>query len=119
MVKKLDDSVGEVVAALQRKGMLENSIIVFTSDNGAPTGTEIYPNWGSNYPFRGVSIIIFLIWLRFCVCLFEFEVICISQDIKKNLKYLELKVRRSIIHVAKKALFGNQTQHQISIKTEK
>lgn len=55
MVKKLDDSVGEVVAALQRKGMLENSIIVFTSDNGAPTGTEIYPNWGSNYPFRGVK----------------------------------------------------------------
>lgn len=55
MVKKLDDSVGTVVAALQRRGMLENTIIVFTSDNGAPTGTQDYPNWGSNYPFRGVS----------------------------------------------------------------
>lgn len=55
MVKKLDDSVGTVVAALQRRGMLENTIIVFTSDNGAPTGTQDYPNWGSNYPFRGVK----------------------------------------------------------------
>lgn len=61
MVKKLDDSVGTVVAALQRRGMLENTIIVFTSDNGAPTGTQDYPNWGSNYPFRGVSEIYLLV----------------------------------------------------------
>nr|XP_018918144.1 PREDICTED: arylsulfatase B-like [Bemisia tabaci] len=60
MVSKLDESVGRVVAALGRKRMLENSIIVFMSDNGAPSpdirgeGAD-YVNWGSNYPFRGVK----------------------------------------------------------------
>ncbi|XP_049777019.1 arylsulfatase B-like [Schistocerca cancellata] len=51
---KLDESVGRVVTALERRGMLENSVIVFSSDNGAPTIGE-YPNWGSNYPFRGLK----------------------------------------------------------------
>lgn len=64
MVKKLDDSVGTVISALQRKGMLENSIIIFMSDNGAPTveyrETSNYRNWGSNYPYRGVSILAFI-----------------------------------------------------------
>lgn len=54
MIAKMDESVGRVVTALEESGMLHNSIIVFMSDNGAPTiGT--YPNWGSNYPFRGVK----------------------------------------------------------------
>lgn len=54
MVSKLDQSVGEVVAALRDRGMLENSIILFISDNGAPT-IKILSNHGSNYPLRGVS----------------------------------------------------------------
>ncbi|XP_046993799.1 arylsulfatase I-like [Schistocerca americana] len=54
VVSKLDESVGRVVAALQSRGMLENSIIVFTPDNGAPT-TGKTANWGSNYPFRGLK----------------------------------------------------------------
>jgi arylsulfatase A-like enzyme len=54
MVSKLDESVGRVVQALQRRHMLENSIIVFLSDNGAPTKGQ-QPNWGSNWPFKGVS----------------------------------------------------------------
>lgn len=54
MVSKLDQSVGEVTAALRRRGMLDNSIIVFLSDNGAPT-MGIHSNRGSNYPLRGVS----------------------------------------------------------------
>lgn len=54
MVTKLDDSVGEVVAALQRRDMLKNSIILFMSDNGAPT-MGLHYNSGSNYPLRGVS----------------------------------------------------------------
>lgn len=58
MVSKLDDSIGAVVEALDAKGMLSNSIIVFLSDNGAPTiGT--YPNWGSNYPLRGLKDTLF------------------------------------------------------------
>lgn len=54
MLYKLDESVGRVVAALEEANMLQNSIIVFAADNGAPTiGT--YPNWGSNYPLRGIK----------------------------------------------------------------
>lgn len=54
MVSKLDQSVGEVVAALQRTNLLENSIIIFLSDNGA-ANHQFMENWGSNYPLRGVS----------------------------------------------------------------
>ncbi|KAF7418651.1 hypothetical protein HZH68_001304 [Vespula germanica] len=54
MVSKLDQSVGEVVAALRNRGMLENSIILFISDNGAPT-IKTLSNHGSNYPFRGIK----------------------------------------------------------------
>lgn len=62
MVSKLDESVGRVVAALQNRYMLDNTIIVFMSDNGAPSkdvtsaNVNFYPNWGSNFPLRGVSL---------------------------------------------------------------
>ena len=55
MVSKLDESVGKVVKALKDKNMLECSIIIFMSDNGAPT-VGIWANTGSNQPFRGVSV---------------------------------------------------------------
>lgn len=66
MVSKLDESVGRVVQALTEKKMLQNTIIVFMSDNGSPSfdssgrsfsGTPgVIPNWGSNFPYRGVSL---------------------------------------------------------------
>lgn len=58
MVSKLDQSVGSIVAALQSRSMLESSVILFLSDNGAPTvtfGGDPYPNWGSNAPHRGLK----------------------------------------------------------------
>lgn len=54
MVSILDQSIGKVVKALADRDMLENSIIVFMSDNGAPT-YGFLANHGSNYPLRGVS----------------------------------------------------------------
>ena len=58
MVSKLDQSVGDVMAALRRRGMLDNSIILFMSDNGAPT-IGVHNNRGSNYPLRGVNMSLF------------------------------------------------------------
>ncbi|XP_014470860.1 PREDICTED: arylsulfatase B-like [Dinoponera quadriceps] len=54
MVSKLDDSVGEVMKALKNRNMLNNSIILFMSDNGAPT-YGFLNNYGSNYPLRGIK----------------------------------------------------------------
>ncbi|XP_043275096.1 arylsulfatase B-like [Venturia canescens] len=52
MVSALDDSVGRVVKALGKKGILNDSIIIFISDNGAMTRAS-QANEGSNYPYRG------------------------------------------------------------------
>lgn len=54
MVSMLDRSVGSVMSALREKQMLENSIVIFMSDNGAQT-QGIHANHGSNYPLKGVS----------------------------------------------------------------
>ena len=48
MVTMMDAGVGKVVAALEQRGMMENTILVFTSDNGARFLAS-----GSNYPLRG------------------------------------------------------------------
>ncbi|KAG0431633.1 hypothetical protein HPB47_021573 [Ixodes persulcatus] len=51
-VYELDQSVGMVMESLHRRGMLENSVVVFSSDNGArPLGSGA--NGGSNWPLRG------------------------------------------------------------------
>ncbi|ENN71901.1 hypothetical protein YQE_11438, partial [Dendroctonus ponderosae] len=54
MLSKLDQSVGAVVKALKNRNMLENSIVIFTSDNGGPAaGFNL--NAASNYPLKGVK----------------------------------------------------------------
>ena len=53
MLYKLDESVGKVVAALADNDMINNTIIVFTTDNGGPAaGFDL--NHASNWPLRGV-----------------------------------------------------------------
>uniref|UniRef100_A0A6P7FT84 Arylsulfatase I-like n=1 Tax=Diabrotica virgifera virgifera TaxID=50390 RepID=A0A6P7FT84_DIAVI len=54
VLTKLDDSVGSVTKALYNAGKLENTIIIFSSDNGGPAaGFNL--NAASNYPLRGVK----------------------------------------------------------------
>jgi arylsulfatase A len=49
VVEEIDWSVGEVLAALRENGLERNTLVLFTSDNGAPQRREA----GSNAPFRG------------------------------------------------------------------
>lgn len=56
MISSLDKSVGQTIRALKDNDMLNNTIVLLYSDNGAPT-VGIHSNAGSNYPYRGVSIL--------------------------------------------------------------
>ncbi len=52
MVRYLDDAVGQVVDALAARGMLNDTLITFSADNGGP----VYGNGtsgGNNWPLRG------------------------------------------------------------------
>lgn len=54
----MDLSVGTVVEALEKKSMLRDSIIIFTTDNGGPAeGFNL--NAASNWPLRGVKDTLF------------------------------------------------------------
>ena len=46
MISVLDEGVGKVEEALSETGIMDNTILLFTSDNGAY-------HFGSNYPLRG------------------------------------------------------------------
>jgi arylsulfatase A-like enzyme len=51
MIKTMDDAVGEVVRQLESQKLLDDTIIVFTSDNGGLATAEGSPT--SNLPLRG------------------------------------------------------------------
>ena len=51
MVSALDDAIGNVLAALREKGLEENTLIYFLSDNGGPTTVTS----ACNGPLRGVK----------------------------------------------------------------
>ena len=53
MVSALDDGVGAVYSALVKSGMADNSVIVFTTDNGGPANGFDY-NAANNFPLRWV-----------------------------------------------------------------
>lgn len=55
MVKKLDDSVGDIMESLSQRQMLNNTIIIFISDNGGVfEGVSV--NHASNWPLRGMKL---------------------------------------------------------------
>ena len=41
MITSLDDQVGRIVAALEKKGLRENTLIIFSSDNGGATQRDV------------------------------------------------------------------------------
>lgn len=49
-VEELDGSMGRILAALKRLGLDEKTLVLWTSDNGAP---QRNPPQGSNAPYRG------------------------------------------------------------------
>lgn len=51
MVEAMDLAVGKVLAALDELGLAENTLLVFTSDNGGLSTSEGWPT--SNLPLRG------------------------------------------------------------------
>jgi len=50
LVEHMDDGVGEVVAALKASGAYQNTLLIFTSDNGGQLSAG-----GSNGPLRGAK----------------------------------------------------------------
>jgi len=71
LVHQTDYTVGEIIKALERNELVENTIIIFTSDNGSPSragdphvhGRDFYPpgsvitkyNHNPNAPWRGMK----------------------------------------------------------------
>jgi arylsulfatase A-like enzyme len=49
MLSALDDAVGQVLSSLEKNGLGENTLVVFLTDNGGPTGQTT----SSNLPLRG------------------------------------------------------------------
>lgn len=47
--------MGEVIRVLDEKRMLNESIILFISDNGGETESGFFQNHASNWPLRGVN----------------------------------------------------------------
>lgn len=52
MIESLDEGVGKIIQTLDDKGLLENTLIVFTSDNGGLGLDELGPTPTSNAPLR-------------------------------------------------------------------
>lgn len=55
MLRAVDDALGQTFAALDEADMLDNTVILFSSDNGGPSIRDRtgYPTGASNWPLRG------------------------------------------------------------------
>lgn len=55
MIAALDDAVGMIMDELRKQGLEENTLVIFTSDNGAATYTHAV----TNYPLKGGKMMYF------------------------------------------------------------
>jgi arylsulfatase A-like enzyme len=56
MVMALDDAIGRVLTTLRERGLEENTLIFFLSDNGGPLIQGSAPNGSRNDPLRGSKL---------------------------------------------------------------
>uniref|UniRef100_A0A7M5V5R4 Sulfatase N-terminal domain-containing protein n=1 Tax=Clytia hemisphaerica TaxID=252671 RepID=A0A7M5V5R4_9CNID len=54
MMGYMDYGIGRVHDALVKTGMINNTVIIFTTDNGGPAN-GFDQNWANNFPLRGVK----------------------------------------------------------------
>ena len=52
MVTALDEAVGNITKSLREAAMEDNTLIIFTTDNGGPP-SGFNMNWANNWPLRG------------------------------------------------------------------
>lgn len=64
MVAAMDEAIGQVLAALDEKGIRTNTLIVFSSDNGGPQPGVVT----SNYPLRAGKATLYEGGVRVCAC---------------------------------------------------
>jgi len=54
-IEELDWSMGEILGCLKEEGIDENTLVVWTSDNGAFQGNKRIPPLGQNTPLKGTG----------------------------------------------------------------
>ncbi|MDH7480604.1 MAG: arylsulfatase [Armatimonadota bacterium] len=55
----IDEQVGRILKALEKRGMMENTLILFTSDHGDMQGDHYH--WRKSYPYEGSAAVPMLI----------------------------------------------------------
>ena len=53
MISAVDSTVGNVTSALKATNQWKNTLLVFTSDNGGPSGGSVSGASANNWPLRG------------------------------------------------------------------
>ncbi|MCU0913480.1 MAG: arylsulfatase [Planctomycetes bacterium] len=64
MLSVVDEAIGQITAALEEKGLRENTLIIFSSDNGGPAPDQV----SRNTPLRAGKGTVYEGGIRVCAC---------------------------------------------------